>query len=218
MAEELQSLLERIQKDGVEKAEQRATEIVAEAKQKATATVKKAEARAVAIREEAEREAAAFAERGRRSVEQAARDIVLSVRQAVNKTFENLVAAEVADALDSDILKQVLVKAVESYCRETTAETPVELLIPAKQQKEVAKFLTAKYSRALRAGLDIKADRALGAGFRVSVVNDNVDHDFSDQAITAALCQFLRPHLAEIINPKAQEKPAGDGDASPGGA
>ena len=47
--------------------------------------------------------------------------------------------------------------------------------------------------------MEIKADDSIISGFKVSLKGDNVQHDFSGEAITEAMCRLLRPHLAEIV-------------------
>ena len=71
MAEELQQLLEKIQHDGVEKANAEAAAILAKAKAEAAAVLKDAETKAAALRAQAETDARAFEERARKTISQA---------------------------------------------------------------------------------------------------------------------------------------------------
>ena len=64
-------------------------------------------------------------------------------------------------------------------------------------------------AQAMREGIELKGDGAIVSGFRVSLVDDNVEHDFTEAAITTALCELLRPHIADIV------KQAMPGVASP---
>ena len=68
MSEELQSLLDRIQRDGVAKAEARAAEIVSAAEQKASGIVAEAEKKAAEIRAAAEADAETSARRSAESL------------------------------------------------------------------------------------------------------------------------------------------------------
>ena len=99
MAEELQQLLEKIQRDGVDKANAEAAAIVAKAKDEANALVKNAEEEAAATRAKAEEEAEAYAARARETISQAARDTVLKVKDDVTKLLTKLLAQDVTAAL-----------------------------------------------------------------------------------------------------------------------
>lgn len=199
MADDIQNLLERIQKDGVDKAEAEAGRIVAAAKAKAEAMTAEAKKTAEAIVKKAEEDSAAFAERATKAIEQAARDVLLSLAGAIDATLKRIVHSEVSGALAPDTLKQMLARVVEAYCGNASGNSRIEMLLRPDQQKQLADFLMSKFGAKLRSGLEIKADDTVISGFRVSVVNENLRHDFSAEAITDALCRFLRPRLAEIV-------------------
>ena len=88
MAEELQNLLEKIKRDGVDKANAEAAAIVAKAKSDAESIVKEAETKAAAAKAAAEAEAKAEAVRAEETIRQAARDTVLKVGQSVTAMLE----------------------------------------------------------------------------------------------------------------------------------
>ncbi len=206
MAEELQHLIERIQKEAVEKAEQQAAEIISKAKEKAAAIVREAEAKAKAMLEKAEKDAQAFTERSRKTLEQAARDLLISVGQGVENILKDIVAEAVDQALTPDVLKQMLVKMAEAYAARGGSETRIDLLISPKDKDDIVRFFAEQYRRRLLHGVEIHVDNELFKGFRVSFVDGNVYHDFSKQAIADALTQFLRPQLAEIVHRVAREE------------
>ena len=79
MAAELQSLLEKIQSEGVDKAQAKAASILAEAEKAAAAKIAEAEKAAEAHLAKAEADAAVLRERSVQAVRQAARDVVLDV-------------------------------------------------------------------------------------------------------------------------------------------
>ena len=191
MAEELQQLLEKIQRDGVDKANAEATAIVAKAKDEANALVKKAEEEAAATRAKAEEDAAAYAARARETIRQAARDTVLKVKEDVTKLLTKLLAQDVAAALATEAVP--------------LAAAVVKELVTGSAAAEVA--TAPKFVDALRAqlaaqaqdGVKVVADEMTGAGFTVKLDNGRVEHDFTDAAISGALAQRLRSDLAALI-------------------
>jgi V/A-type H+-transporting ATPase subunit E len=209
MDENLQGLLERIQKEGVQKADAEAERIVAEARQKAAEVAARAKSEADALRAQAEADSRVFAERGRKALDQAARDVILSVGEAIQDSFQALVSRKVDEALDDAVLKQMLVKFVEGYCAKGGDGGDVDVLLNPDQQKALTGFFVAEYQEALRRGLEIHADRQVVKGFKVSVGSGHLSHDFSRDAIVEALCQFLRPKIADIVRGAASSVPAG---------
>lgn len=199
MAEELQHLIDRIQKDGVAKADAEAVRIVAEARQQADQIIKAAEAKARDLVGHAEREAQTFADRGRKALEQASRDVVLSVHQAVSDTLKRVVDAAVGKAMTPDVVRQMMVKMVEAYCAAKGDCSQIDLLVSPADQKAVVDFFLHEYRSALEKGVEIHADSGVVAGFRASIEGEHVHHEFTRKEITEAFCRLLRPRLAEIV-------------------
>lgn len=207
MAEELKSLLERIQKDGVEKAQAEAHAIIAKAKEEAAAIHKAANDEAASITRKAEEDSAAFDVRSRKSIEQAARDILISVDQAIEAKFAEIVRRKVGETLSDDTLKQMLPEIAKAYFSDGQ-EAQIEVMLKPEQKEALAQYFTEQFAGEMARGLEIKSDSKVISGFRVSQTKDRVEHDFTGEAITDALCTLLRPHVAEIVRSAVKEKEA----------
>ena len=200
MAEELQYLIERIQKEAVETGEQQAATLVAQAKDKAAATVKEAEDRARHIIEKADKDAQAFTERSINTLKQAARDLLITVGQGVANIMSDLIEDSVEKALKPEVIEQMLVKMAESYFAKAGAESRLDVLLAPQDQQQVVKFFAEKYQQKLMSGVEIRVDNDIFKGFRVGFKGGQVYHDFTKEAIAEALANFLRPQLAEIVH------------------
>jgi len=199
MAEQFQGLLERIQKDGIEKADAEAERIVAEARKTAATIVSDAETKAKASLEQSEEEGKAFAEHGRVALEQAARDVVISVGESITRAFEQVVGSHVRQALDDETLAGLIAQVVDTYSKSGSGAKRIDVLLAEDQQQNVREHLFARFADALRDGVTIAGDDSIVSGFRVSISGENIEHDFSDTAITEALCELLRPRIAQIV-------------------
>lgn len=205
MAEELQGLLDRIQKEGVERAESEAAQITADAKDKAKAIVAEAESQAKAILEQAEKESALFQQRSENAVSQAARDVILSVGEAVTATFQAIVARQVEAAMNADALPGLIQEAIRAY---TDAEgaTTIEVLLSEEQQEAVSAYFMKEFAEKMKDGLTIRGSRSVISGFTVTLTDSGVQHDFTGEALTSAIGQLLRPQLAKIVSGALQDK------------
>ena len=202
MAEELQHLIERIRKEGVESGEKAADALVAEAKQKAAtivATAKKEAEEAVA---KAKVEAEQLVERGKKTLEQAARDLLISIGGAVGDVVANIVKDETKAALKPEIVGEMLVKLADAYGQKDGGDL-VALLGPA-DAAQVKAYFSQKYQDKLPGGLQIESDKGIFKGFRVGRKGGQVFHDFTQEAIADSLATFLRPELGEIVEQAAR--------------
>ena len=198
MAEELQHLIERIRKEGVESGEKAADALVAEAKKKAAAIVADAQKQAKDFSEKADQEAAAFAERGKATLQQAARDLLISIGGAVGDVVSGIVDAKVGAALSPELVAQMLLKLAEAYAKDGGQGGIVAMLGEA-DAAAVKAYFAKEYQNKLAAGIQIESDKGIFKGFRVGAKGGQVFHDFTKEAIAESLANFLRPELAQLV-------------------
>jgi V/A-type H+-transporting ATPase subunit E len=213
MADELQHLIDRLQKEAVEAGEKQAGQIVAHAKERAAALVREAEEKARGVLEKAEQDAKVFTERGRQTLGQAARDLLIAVGQGVQNIVGDLAGEAADEALTADTVREMLVKMAEAYAARGGRNRRIEILLGPEDQAKLLRFFQERYADELRRGLAIHIDNEIVKGFKVSFVEDHVYHDFTREAVAEALAAYLRPHLAEIVTRAAREK-----QGAPGGA
>ena len=188
MAEDLQSLLEKINRDGVEKANAEAAKIVAEAKAKAADIVKTANAEAAKAKADADKAAADYAARAAETVGQAARDTILKVEAAVTAMLTNLLAKDVDKALaDEKSVAALTLEAVKGLAGEAEVAVPAKLAPALKAQLASQKNVT------------VVTDDAVGSGFSVRLDGGRVEHAFTGGAVAAELAKRLRPDLAKLL-------------------
>lgn len=204
MAEELQGLLDRIQKDGIDKAESEATKIIKDAKASASEIINKAKSEAEAMLAKAENDGKTFQQRGEIALSQAARDVILSVADAISATLQEIVSKSINSSFNTEDFNALIKQAVLSYCENENAAN-IELIIGESKQEEIAAYFMKEMSDKMQDGLTIKGDRNIISGFIVSMKEDGVHHDFTGETLADAIGSLLRPQLAEIVK-KATKK------------
>lgn len=188
MAEELQSLMEKINRDGVEKAAAEANRIISDAKKQAAAIVDAANDAAAKSAATADAEAKASAERAAETLRQAARDAVISVERAVSALLEKLLTENVEGILsDPAIAAPVVAEAIRSVV------TSGEIHASAKLAEVLRAQLAAK------ADFTVVMDEVAGSGFTVRIDGGRVEHDFTGATVAAELAKRLRPDLAALM-------------------
>lgn len=205
MAEELQHLIERIQREAVDTGEQQAAKIVAQAREKAASLVKDAEARAAAIVEKADQEAKLFTQRSEQALSQAARDLLISVGHGVEQIFEQLTGDAAGKALDAATIRPVLARIMEAYAKEGGQPKHLELIVGEADRTAITDYFKQQFAAALAAGLTITVDPRTQKGFKVRRHDRHIEHDFSREAIADAVSAYLRPVLAETVSKVARQ-------------
>ncbi len=199
MPAELQSLLEKIQAEGVEKARAKAAEIIADAEKTAAEKIAAGEKQAAAFLEKAEAEAGVLRARTEQAIRQAARDVVIEVRQSIQQTLERVLLKRLDETLATDFLRTFLAQLVKAVAEQPDARGGLEGLVAPDQAEKLAAFATAELADAVAGGLRIAPDRDIHAGIRILVAEGRIEHDFTDVAIMDALSKMMSPALAKLV-------------------
>ncbi|HRR33830.1 MAG TPA: hypothetical protein P5026_07025 [Kiritimatiellia bacterium] len=196
MTQDLQQLLEKIQRDGVEKAQAEAEALLADARKKATSILDAAQAEAAKVKAEARQEAEAFERRAEETMRQAARDTVTKVEKAVTRLLQRLLLENVNAGFDAnpDLVADLAVEAVRVHLG---AKGGIEVEAAAK----LADVLRAKLAAEAAQGVTVVTDETAGTGFRLRLANGRVEHTFTGAAVAEALAKQLRPRLAALMKP-----------------
>lgn len=205
MAQELQHLIDRIQSEAVAKAEKQAAGIVAGAREQAAGIVKDAEKEAEARLASARQDARQYTDRSIRTLEQVSRDLLISVGRGVEQIFDGLVRESVGEAMDIGVVKEILTRMAEEYLSRDRKDRRIAVLVSPDDEKALVEFYSQRYREKLGDSVEIRSNGSIGGGFRVSLVDEHAQHDFSREAIAEAMSRFLRPHLSEIVLRVAHE-------------
>ena len=189
MSEDLQSLLEKINRDGIEKANAESEKILADAKAKAAAIVKEAEDAAAKAKADAEKSAADYAARAAETIAQASRDTLLKIEASVTALLEKLLVKDV----DAALAGEAAVKLVGEIASDFAQNGKVEI---AAGEKLAA---TLKAQLAAQPNFTVALDDTLGTGFTVKLDGGRVEHSFTGAAISEELAKRLRPDLAKLV-------------------
>lgn len=199
MVDELQSLLDRIQRDGVEQAEAEAARILREAREKARDVQAQAEREAAERVAQADEDSKVFVERGAKALEQAARDLVIRVEKDLEGIFRESVRESVGAALTPETMAQMMIKMSQAYGEHELKESRIDLLVSEKDRDEFVDLFMGKYRDMLGRGIEIHTETGAKKGFKVSFRDDKLYHDFTADAIAEALAGLLKSPLREIV-------------------
>jgi len=200
MAEELKHLIEQIQKEGVEKANEEASTIISQAKEKAAKIISEADEKAHAALLKAKTESDAFAERSVKTLEQAARDLLITVGQGCEKVVTETLGKKVDSALSGDLLEKMILSVVSQ-----NTGSSIQLTV-SESDKAALTIFCANAAKTSGQSIALQSDSEVLSGFKIGFKDQNVYLDFSGEAVAEALASFLRPELAKTVSGVAREQ------------
>ena len=199
---QLQELLDRIKREGVDAARSEAERFLAEAEARKKAMLDAAEREAAAIVEKAKVDAARTEEAGKAALLQASRDLLLSFRDRLQALLDKLVRAETASSYGPEVLAEAIPAVLKALAAGGAEDLAV--LLPAEVLKRLEARLTARLSTELKKGVELRPSEELTAGFRVSEKGGAAYYDFSAEAVAELLSRHVNARLSEILRDAAQ--------------
>ena len=194
---QVQELIDKIKKDGIEAASGEAARIKDEAETEAKRIVDAAnkEAREIIGRGKADAERSEKA--GITALEQASRNLILSFRDEIQKLLDRIVVREISASYGDDVLKATLPDLIKSWAAKDG--NSLALILPDAELNRLEDYFTGKLAVELKKGLELKSDRNLGTGFRIANKDGSAYYDFSADSVAELLSAYLNPRLGEIL-------------------
>ncbi len=195
---QLQDLIEKIKKDGVEAADKSASEKIAQAKAEAEKIIANAKEEADKIIKAAKDEPARMEKASEDAIRQAGRNLILSFRESVEKELSAIMTAETAKSYSPKLLENLIPETVKAWTKNTDA-SDVSVLLNEKDLNELEQNLGAALKDEISNGLTLKADNSIENGFRIGVKDGAAYYDFSAEAVADLFSAYLNPKVASIM-------------------
>jgi V/A-type H+-transporting ATPase subunit E len=204
----VKELIDRIRDEGVQSALDEAARILTEARAQAARIVSDANAEAAAMNKEAK--AAIETERTAaiEALRIAARDTGLQLRTAVLAAFEEHVRRLVTDVTtDGSVLRDMILvlagRAAEDLIKNQDATILVPERLADEAPPELEEFLqrsaVALSADVLRKGIELIPSSRVRGGARVRLVDDDLEIDLSDEALSEMMLKLLLPRYRKIL-------------------
>ena len=194
---QLQELIDKIKKDGIESASAEAVRLKAQAEDEAKRIVDAARKEADSIIAKAKADAERTEKAGIAAVGQASRNVVLTFRTEIQALLDKIVAQETASSLNDDLLKAVLPDILKAWADQRGDS--LNVLLNEGQLSKLAAHFNEKLALELKKGVELKADRNLAAGFRIALKDGSAYYDFSAESVAELFSAYLNPKLAETL-------------------
>jgi V/A-type H+/Na+-transporting ATPase subunit E len=202
MAEELKELLEKIQREGIDAAEAKGSQIEAQARRRADDIIKDAQKEASRLVAEARERVLSAEESGKQALQQAARDMLISLRKEIGFMLDKIVASHIHQSLGSAELTRIILALI----KEAGAHDGNKIIVSMKAEdlKKLENVITGELSAEIRKGVVFKHSGDIKGGFTISYDAGRSYYDFTDRALAEYVSAYLKPHLSKVLIESAE--------------
>jgi V/A-type H+-transporting ATPase subunit E len=194
---QVQELIDKIKKDGINSASEEAARIKQTAETEASEILEAAKKEAAQIVTRGKQDAERFEKAGIAALEQASRNLLLVFKDEIQALLDKIVAEQVGKAYGDEVFKAVLPDLIKAWAAE--GSNSLAVMLPEATLKKLQDYFKGKLAAQLKKGVELKSDRNLAGGFRIAEKDGSAYYDFTVDAVTELLCAYLNPRLAEIL-------------------
>ncbi|UCD15705.1 MAG: hypothetical protein JSV34_01250 [Candidatus Omnitrophota bacterium] len=198
MEVKLEGLIEKIKKEGISVARETSQGIEREAKDKAQKIITEAQVKAENIIKEAQKESTKLKSNAIAAVKQASRDVSLIVKEQLIKMFDNILKQQISKNLTPEFLKDLIVKAVNSWA--PAKDVSFEVFVSEADKRKTEELVLSQFRKKAKDFIEIKVNPNIDKGFRIGIKGEDVAYDFTDQSILDAFKVFLTPSIAAVLD------------------
>lgn len=198
MSMEVQSLIDRIQTEGVNKAEAEKKQIIENAQKEAATLIANAKAEATEIIKNATDESAKLEERAKSAVQQASRDVIIGLRVDLENRLRKVVKESVAGALTPEMMGKI----IQAIVQNDQTSDGIELAVAKSISENDINVIKNKVAETYKSQVEIMLRNDFTAGFKVGFKGSDLFLDLSDEALTQIICAYVGPKIATILEAK----------------
>ncbi|MDR2807815.1 MAG: V-type ATP synthase subunit E [Spirochaetaceae bacterium] len=194
---QLQELIDKIKKEGIEATQAEVARQKAQAEAEAQSIIEAAKKEAEDIIAKGKADADRSQAAGKAALEQASRNLILAFKVEIENLLGKLIRQELSSSYTVDVLKVTLPDLLKAWA--AAQSDNVDLIVSESDLQKLQNFFNEKIDAQLKKGITLKSSRNIGAGFHIAAKDGSAYYDFSDEAVAEMLAGYLNPRLAEIL-------------------
>lgn len=193
----VQQLMDRLKNQGKEAGEIEAKKILQNAKVKASELITDAKSKIDAMQKEAKEKIDSEKLAANEAIKIAFRDAEMTLRNKFREEFSQHVKRLISKELqDTSYIKELVLKVAGAKKEEIDKAEKLEILTPSESLKQLVLGISHEV---LRSGVDLKPSNDFQGGIRVRLVNEKLEIDLTDEAISELLLTYLLPRYRDIV-------------------
>ncbi|MFW5877733.1 MAG: hypothetical protein ACOCUP_01340 [bacterium] len=200
MHSKIKELTEKIQREGLEKANSEAERIKQEAIAEAEKLLSDAKKESEKIRENAKKESEDFTERMRSEFKMSQQQALTNLKKEITDIIQTKTIGEpVKSGLeDKEFINKLLETLIKNW-KDSHESMDLEILLPADQLEDTEKYLKKKMSDLMNNGLVVKEYPGIKGGFEIKPQSGHYKISMTDEAFEMFIKEYFKPKTVEFL-------------------
>jgi len=203
MTDEIRDLIEKINREGIKAAEEKAQNIEAAAQQRAENILSAARIEAEEIIASAHNRIRQEDENERILLAQAGRDFLLSLRTEIQAMLERIVVSDVHQVLSPDEMKKLISEVIRND--RPGEKGDITIFLSENDLERMERNFLQKLGEETRRTITLRPSEEISAGFTISFDSGKSCYEFTDKALAEYIGTYLKPKLNRILQDSIME-------------
>ncbi len=201
MQNKLQELTDKIYREGLEKGQDEANQVIAKAKEDASKIIGEAKSQAEQILAAAHKEANDYRKNVETEINLSAKQVMGGLKQEIISMIDaKLFDAPTVDALkDADFVKKIIETAINRWEPNSPDAVSLKVLVPAEMEKTISQHFTNKLHSNLKGGVEFVADKAIKFGFKIGPKDGSYIISFTEADFESLFKEYMRPKIVTLL-------------------
>jgi V/A-type H+-transporting ATPase subunit E len=199
MSQQVQELINKIKAEGLQAAQDKATQLERDAQKKAEGIIAEAQKKADQIVASARDEAKKLHESTQASLKQSSRDVLISVRKEIEALLKRILAKQVSDTLTAEHLTHVITDVVQKTVEHHALGRGIQIALNPNDLKKLKDGALAKLQHKIKEGITFHAAQDISKGLTISFDGGKSSFDFSENSLADYLSTHLSPEIAALM-------------------
>ncbi len=201
MEQKISELTDKLYKEGVEKGEQKASQLQQEAEQKRDAIISDAQKEAEQIKERAKKEAQDLRRNMESEIKIAGQQLTSEIKQQIT---DAITATQVNESIsktlqDPETVREFIRILLENWDPKSAQIPSVAVLLPEEKKQELEKAFKAGVFKKLSESPSIQFSKKIKRGFQIEAKDSGFIISFTDEDFVEFFKMYLRPKTGEFL-------------------
>ena len=200
MHNKIEELTSKIYKEGVEKADKEAEDLIAKAKKEEKQIIEEAKKKAEKLLTEAKKKAEELYTNTKSELQLSANQLISELKnKTTNLISEKIVVSDIKkEVANTDFLKLIISKTIENWGIKNN-NYDINLLLAEEEKTKLKQYFEEKLKAELKKGLEINFSDRVKSGFFIEAKDKSFVVKFSDEDFINLFKNYIRPNIAELI-------------------
>ena len=196
----LNTLVDKLNNEGVEKAKDQALQIIAEAQRQASVLIEEAKKHISSMEMQSLAEITHKGDNVNSELKSAAQQTIHSIKNELISVISNKIAFQgIKEALSNKEFLQKIIFTVVQKWNPVENNLRFELLVNKEDELQLKDFVDQRIKKELSIELEIVVENKIKSGFRIGIKSENYYVSFSDEEFENFFKSYLRERTIEWV-------------------